>query len=55
MATGEIKIKVTEYRILFLPFAKLAISGDYVVFSIVGFKVYQRAGDKKKFMFWMIP
>jgi len=51
----EIKVTCTEYRILFLPFAKYAKTGEAAVFTILGCKLYQRYGNKRKLAFWILP
>lgn len=52
---AEIKVTVSEYRILFLPFAKYCRAGDYSTLSIFGVPVYQRAGEKRNILWWMMP
>lgn len=41
----KMEVNITQYRIVFFPIACLSVCGDVVKLSVLGFTVYQRAGD----------
>lgn len=46
----EIKISVSEYRIVFFPFATFVKYGEVEIFRIFGIPVYRKVGDIKKYL-----
>lgn len=44
----DVKIEVTQVRIIFFPLATFTRAGDIVRLSVLGVTVYRRAGDARQ-------